>query len=407
MHREDDAGSRRDLGQYLRQVRERQGRTLEDIAEETRIRRDYLEALERGAYDIFPGEYWARQFLRTYAATLGVDTAAAAQAAFGDGTGSSRRPRAGSAGGSAASMARPASTVRAGSVADHAGGRAGAASPHEGERRQAASASTGDGRGEGAAPVRAASPVGRPAATGTGRGRAKGGRRIASAALAETVPATSRRAARRRSRGGAWATGGLTVAAAVVVALIAVALWPRSAKAPTRSTLGPPSATSARVKRPPVHKPQGHAGSTTAHSGGQVGTSRTHAPAKHGGSQSGSARAKPHPATPPAPKSSVVANGLVRTASGTYLVSAPSLTATLRLGFLSWIRVNADGKQAIWKEEPGHFTDTFTAAHTLAIYLGFPQGSTLTVDGHILTLSTRNPEWLIFRTASPAAKAGG
>ena len=58
------------LGELLRQRREEFGWTLEEVSQRTRIRRNYLQALEEGRYDLLPADVHIRGFLRTYAALL-------------------------------------------------------------------------------------------------------------------------------------------------------------------------------------------------------------------------------------------------------------------------------------------------------------------------------------------------
>ncbi len=62
-------------GQQLRRAREERGLDLETIARQTRIKRDFLEALEEDRLEVFPGSVYARAFLREYAAFLGLDDA--------------------------------------------------------------------------------------------------------------------------------------------------------------------------------------------------------------------------------------------------------------------------------------------------------------------------------------------
>jgi cytoskeleton protein RodZ len=67
-------GSSLGLGESLRRTRERQGLRLSDVAGATRIREDFLVALERDApVDAFPSMAYARLFLRGYSRHLGVD----------------------------------------------------------------------------------------------------------------------------------------------------------------------------------------------------------------------------------------------------------------------------------------------------------------------------------------------
>jgi len=61
------------LGQVLREGRKRQGLSLEQVEERTKIRGKYLEALESGNYDQLPEEVYTRGFVRNYALLLGLD----------------------------------------------------------------------------------------------------------------------------------------------------------------------------------------------------------------------------------------------------------------------------------------------------------------------------------------------
>lgn len=62
-----------DIGKILRDAREARGLTLEQVEEETKIRRKYLEALEKEAFDVLPGRVYVRGFLRNYARFLELD----------------------------------------------------------------------------------------------------------------------------------------------------------------------------------------------------------------------------------------------------------------------------------------------------------------------------------------------
>lgn len=57
----------------LREIRERNGVSLEHIAEETRIPLRHLEELERGDIGAWPAGVYARSWARDYAALAGVD----------------------------------------------------------------------------------------------------------------------------------------------------------------------------------------------------------------------------------------------------------------------------------------------------------------------------------------------
>lgn len=60
------------IGEILKRTREAQGITLEEVAEATKIRRKYLEALENEAFDVLPGEVYAKGFATAYLKYLGI-----------------------------------------------------------------------------------------------------------------------------------------------------------------------------------------------------------------------------------------------------------------------------------------------------------------------------------------------
>lgn len=62
-----------ELGSALRAERERQGRSLEEIYQATRITVRYLQHIERGEFEELPGEVYLKGFLRRYAQFLGLD----------------------------------------------------------------------------------------------------------------------------------------------------------------------------------------------------------------------------------------------------------------------------------------------------------------------------------------------
>jgi cytoskeletal protein RodZ len=62
------------IGERLRSARTARGLTLEDIEAATRIKRQYLDALEREAWDELPGATYGRGFLASYARQLGIST---------------------------------------------------------------------------------------------------------------------------------------------------------------------------------------------------------------------------------------------------------------------------------------------------------------------------------------------
>ena len=61
------------IGETLRAAREEQGRTIEEASRDTRVRPDYLRALEEDQFDGFGGDVYAKGFLSTYARYLKLD----------------------------------------------------------------------------------------------------------------------------------------------------------------------------------------------------------------------------------------------------------------------------------------------------------------------------------------------
>ncbi|HKX17792.1 MAG TPA: RodZ domain-containing protein, partial [bacterium] len=60
------------IGERLRNARTARGLTFEDIEAATHIKRHYLDALEREAWDELPGPAYVRGFLASYARQLGI-----------------------------------------------------------------------------------------------------------------------------------------------------------------------------------------------------------------------------------------------------------------------------------------------------------------------------------------------
>ncbi len=69
----DHLPDRFDLAEILKTTREAKGWTLDEVAEITRVRRAYLEALEQAAYDILPSRPFAIGYVKAYAKALGLD----------------------------------------------------------------------------------------------------------------------------------------------------------------------------------------------------------------------------------------------------------------------------------------------------------------------------------------------
>jgi cytoskeletal protein RodZ len=61
------------VGEFFRQVRETKGLTVDDVASKTRIRSDFVKALEDGNFAKLPDQVFARGFVRSYARSLGLD----------------------------------------------------------------------------------------------------------------------------------------------------------------------------------------------------------------------------------------------------------------------------------------------------------------------------------------------
>ncbi|MBK5282404.1 MAG: helix-turn-helix domain-containing protein [Nitrospiraceae bacterium] len=61
------------MGEFFRQVRETKGLTIDEVASKTRIRSDFVKALEDGNFAKLPDQVFARGFVRSYARSLGLD----------------------------------------------------------------------------------------------------------------------------------------------------------------------------------------------------------------------------------------------------------------------------------------------------------------------------------------------
>ena len=62
-----------EIGMLLKETREEKGYTLDDIHEKTKIQKRYLEAIEQEDFDVLPGKFYARAFIREYAEVLELD----------------------------------------------------------------------------------------------------------------------------------------------------------------------------------------------------------------------------------------------------------------------------------------------------------------------------------------------
>src|SRR5216110_1654397 len=61
------------IGPALRQARLARGKSIEEASRETRIRPEYLQALERERFEALIGDVYVRGFLRSYSTYLGLD----------------------------------------------------------------------------------------------------------------------------------------------------------------------------------------------------------------------------------------------------------------------------------------------------------------------------------------------
>lgn len=68
-----DKGATIMLGDIFREEREKKKISLHDVENETNIRASYLEAIEKGNYDVIRGEVYLKGFIKAYAKFLGLD----------------------------------------------------------------------------------------------------------------------------------------------------------------------------------------------------------------------------------------------------------------------------------------------------------------------------------------------
>ena len=61
------------VGEFFKQVRETKGLTVDEVASKTRIRSDFVKALEDGNFAVLPDQVFAKGFVRSYARSLGLD----------------------------------------------------------------------------------------------------------------------------------------------------------------------------------------------------------------------------------------------------------------------------------------------------------------------------------------------
>ena len=61
------------IGPELKKIREKRSISLLEISASTKVGRRYLEALEQDRLDLFPGAFFAKGIIRTYARAIGLD----------------------------------------------------------------------------------------------------------------------------------------------------------------------------------------------------------------------------------------------------------------------------------------------------------------------------------------------
>ncbi|NMA99944.1 MAG: helix-turn-helix domain-containing protein [Firmicutes bacterium] len=61
------------LGTLLEKARIEQGLTIDELSKRTKIRPQFLRAIEEEEYHLLPGEAYVKPFIRSYAKALGVE----------------------------------------------------------------------------------------------------------------------------------------------------------------------------------------------------------------------------------------------------------------------------------------------------------------------------------------------
>lgn len=64
--------SHESIGSYLRRERELRKIPLEEVAEQTRVKLEYLQAIESEHFEKLPGMTFARGYLKAYASCIGL-----------------------------------------------------------------------------------------------------------------------------------------------------------------------------------------------------------------------------------------------------------------------------------------------------------------------------------------------
>jgi cytoskeletal protein RodZ len=60
------------ISEILKETREKKGLSLEEVENETKIKKEFLAAIESGQYNLLPSESYAQGFVRNYSKHLGI-----------------------------------------------------------------------------------------------------------------------------------------------------------------------------------------------------------------------------------------------------------------------------------------------------------------------------------------------
>jgi len=63
-----------ELGSRLKEARKAKGLSMDDLQEMTKIQKRYLKGIEEGNYDIIPGKFYVRAFIKQYAEAVGLES---------------------------------------------------------------------------------------------------------------------------------------------------------------------------------------------------------------------------------------------------------------------------------------------------------------------------------------------
>ena len=61
-----------ELGARLKEARQKKGLSLDDLEKVTKIQKRYLRGIEKGDYDIMPGKFYVRAFIKQYAEAVDI-----------------------------------------------------------------------------------------------------------------------------------------------------------------------------------------------------------------------------------------------------------------------------------------------------------------------------------------------